>query len=198
MRYHDRYHDALRRSSAWGLIACDAYGPSDYYKQKNPYWNDKIVLPTDDVPKQPQEIIDELHANVKKHMDAAIKKITGDITGCMPFALEIVPRSNWYPAIRNACFGVSAYMRSKHKMTVSRVKQHVKPWHIKRDKVHFSVSGYQMIMDKGIGPMLDVYYDKVRIPKHVRMAQQKPLSRNGRKRAAKRAKLMAKTGQSGD
>ena len=56
-----------------------------------------------------------------------------------------------------------------------------------------------MVMDKGVGPMLDVYYEQVRIPKQVRAQQVVPLTRNGRKRAAKRAKLMAKKAeQSGE
>ncbi len=196
--YNDRYHDALRRSPVWGMIVCNEYGPSKYYKEKNPHWNDQIILPPSSTPKYPQDVIDDLHADIKKHMDVTIKKITEVIPGCQQFAIEIVPRANWYPAVKQACYGVSAYMRSKHKMTVAKVKQHVKPWHMKRDQIHFSVSGYRMVMDKGVGPMLDVYYDQVRVPKQARMVEQKPLSRNGRKRAAKRAKLMQKDGQSGD
>ena len=101
--YNDRYHDALRCSPVWGMIVCDAYGPSDYYKQKHPHWNDQIKVLPNTVPKQPQEVIDDLHANVKKHIDVVIKKITDVIPECQQFALEIVPRSNWYPAIQQAC-----------------------------------------------------------------------------------------------
>ena len=197
--YNDLYHDALRCSDIWHIIACDEYGPSDWYKNKNPHWNDKVSLPSGIAPKHPKEVISDMHYNIKRHMDTAIKKITGDVPNYQQFALEIVPRANGYPAVLNASCGINAYMKSKHGMTVARVKKHVKPWHIKKDKVHFSVSGYQMVLDRGIGPMLDVYYEKVRIPKQVRTQQSVPLTRNGRKRAAKRAKLMAKKAvQSGE
>ena len=69
------------------------------------------------------------------------------------------------------------------------MKHLIKPHHYLRDRVHFNHAGYVLLLDKGIGPLFDAHYENVRVPKAEPILSRPPLTYNGRKRAAKRARL---------
>ncbi len=187
--YNDRYHEALRKTPTWHPDMFPNSGPSTRYKKNHSNWNERIQV--DDITKHdsPKDVIDKLHDITKPHIDATVYKINFKIKNCKNFAMEIVPRMNWYPDVIKSACGISAYMRKNHNMTLTRVKTHILPVHYMRDHVHYTKDGYRVILDKAIGPLLDVHYTSIRVPKCDRVSKRPPLTKNGRKRAAKRAKL---------
>ncbi len=63
----------------------------------------------------------------------------------------------------------------------------ITPSHLCLDGIQFTAAGYSLFVDKGLGPMLDSYYDKLRLPKSVRNAKANmSKSAKRRKRAAEK------------
>ena len=70
-----------------------------------------------------------------------------------------------------------AYLRKEHHKTLTRVKTHILPVHYKRDEIHFTNDGYRVNLDKEIGPLLDVHYTSIRVPKSEHVSKRPPLTK---------------------
>ena len=130
--YNDHYHEALRKKPDWQPSMFPKSGPSKRYKENHADWNQGIIVADITKHDSPKDVIDKLHDVVKSNIDTTVLKINLKIVNCKNFAMEIVPRMNWYPDVVKSACGISAYMRKEHHMTLTRVKPHILPVHYRR------------------------------------------------------------------
>ncbi len=168
-QYNDQYFVKLRNSPVWHLLIDVPYGPSKFFKDKYPAFCDLRKPPMGPVEDFDSKLfVDTAYDDTCKEVKSVMTEIDAVYDSVRKYGLSCIMRKNWFPAIRVLAYRINGYMSKSHQITMNQINGFLDGMHFCRDDIHLNALGYRVFVEKGLGPMLDSYYNQHRLPKSVR------------------------------
>ena len=74
--------------------------------------------------------------------------------------MAIMDRDTWSETSKQFAKDLTFYVKECWKIKVMQISGKIKPYHMKKDRVHLNTLGYQVFMDRAVGNVLMSYYKK--------------------------------------
>ena len=167
--YNDQYFVKMRNSPVWHLLLDVPYGPSKYFQDKYPAICDLRKPPRGPALDFDSKLfVDAAYDDICKDVKVVMSEINVVYKDVRKYGLACIIRKNWFPSIRLLAYRINGYMSKTHCITMNQINGFLDVKHICRDDIHLNALGYRVFVDKGLGPMLDSYYNERRLPKDMR------------------------------
>ncbi len=188
--YNDQYFVRIRNSPIWHLLLDVLYGPSKFFQDKYPAICDLRCPPRGKVLDFDSKLfIDTAYDDICKDVKVVMTEINAVYDSTRKYGLSCIIRKYWFPAIRVLACRINGYMSKTHHVTMNQINGFLEPKHICKDDIHMNAMGYRVFVEKGLGPMLDSYYNLHRLPKSLRNPPK--MSKSAKRRQRKSLKKFA-------
>ncbi len=155
---NDKYFAKIRFSTIWHLLVDVPFGPSEYQKQRNHWFDDRVTKPIKVHDFDHEAFLEKELQNVKNHINCVMGVLTDTFSDCKLFAIGALRRKHWFPEMNDLLAKINMYLRTKHHVSICNIGNFIHYWHMERDWIHLNKEGYKLLMSKGIGPVFDSYY----------------------------------------
>ena len=189
---NDSYFCKIRLSKIWHLLIDVPFGPSEFHKKKQLWFDDRVIVPKKVTDFNHEEFLENELQTIKNNIDNVMLVLTMYFPKCKIFALGALRRKHWFPEMNELLAKVNMYLRIKHAVTICNIGKFVRYWHLERDWIHLNKEGYKLLMSKAIGSVFDSYYAMVKPAQKFDVpADWNNMSQPQRRRYIKRQKKLA-------